>query len=303
MVGYFFLLSLSYINQHTKTMEKLKLTADTPIGYDNIVSPQLRSDIEHAYINGGNDEDKRLEGFYLTPKGSISGDSESFAIDLEDEEGNAYETYLYSSAHEYIKDVVTLGLDIFMVDYGCKVLYIYWGGEFFMRDLNEGDVGDFWHTLRSEVDNDIVKDINFYQEDEEQEPTLALYGVKETKEGFEVDSSDEYIIENYIQVGKPENYFGSDMKFESINPKKVIPYDILSMVQIPKEDILPSIMSLLEGRESFRDTDNILDERIYTGDIFEQILDTTSGHDEETENKLSELNSGCKDINYIQLIY
>lgn len=46
----------------------------------------------------------------------------------------------------------------------------------------------------------------------------------------------------------------------------------VSMVQIPENSLLHGVVKVLDGRESFRDTDNELDEKIYTGDIFEAIL-------------------------------
>lgn len=46
----------------------------------------------------------------------------------------------------------------------------------------------------------------------------------------------------------------------------------VSMIQIPENAILDGIIRELEGREAFRDTDGSLNERIFEGSVFEQIL-------------------------------
>ncbi len=46
----------------------------------------------------------------------------------------------------------------------------------------------------------------------------------------------------------------------------------VSMIQIPENALVYGVEKALEGRECFRDTDDELDEKIYTGDIFETIL-------------------------------
>jgi hypothetical protein len=40
---------------------------------------------------------------------------------------------------------------------------------------------------------------------------------------------------------------------------------------IPQNALLHGIEKLLDGRESFKDTDRTLDEKVYQGDIFETI--------------------------------
>lgn len=46
----------------------------------------------------------------------------------------------------------------------------------------------------------------------------------------------------------------------------------LSIIQIPENAILDRIVRELRGREMFVDTDEDLGERIYSGDVFETIL-------------------------------
>lgn len=45
----------------------------------------------------------------------------------------------------------------------------------------------------------------------------------------------------------------------------------LSVVSIPENAILHEIVKALEGRESFKDVDESLDEKMYAGHIFEDI--------------------------------
>lgn len=43
------------------------------------------------------------------------------------------------------------------------------------------------------------------------------------------------------------------------------------MIQIPENALLDAVVKHLKGREAFKDTESDLDERIYTGDVFEAI--------------------------------
>ena len=45
----------------------------------------------------------------------------------------------------------------------------------------------------------------------------------------------------------------------------------VSMIQIPENALLHGVVKELEGRECFKDADEDLNERIYTGDIFQAI--------------------------------
>ena len=96
--------------------------------------------------------------------------------------------------------------DKYIVDYDHKLLTISFEGETFHFNLNDGDIGDFWHSLTTK--NGVIKDVNFSQEDENEVPNLSLYGVKENDEGeLLIDTSDEIYVENYTQVGNPKTYF------------------------------------------------------------------------------------------------
>jgi len=101
----------------------------------------------------------------------------------------------------------------FKVDYDKKTLELEFEGEQFSWDLNEGDVGDFWHTFTKS--DGTMKDINFHQEDENQTPSLAVYGLKKDKESkkdnLSIDMDDETLIEVCETVGNPINYFGAEV--------------------------------------------------------------------------------------------
>ena len=51
----------------------------------------------------------------------------------------------------------------------------------------------------------------------------------------------------------------------------------LSLVSIPENALLDGVVKLLDGREMFRDTDDELDEKIYAGHVFEDILGEENG--------------------------
>ena len=48
-------------------------------------------------------------------------------------------------------------------------------------------------------------------------------------------------------------------------------FDVVKVTEIPSDCLLPGTLKLLQGRESFFDTDVDLGEKIFAGDIFETI--------------------------------
>lgn len=97
-----------------------------------------------------------------------------------------------------------------VVNYDKKELELITLTENFKWDLNDGDVGDFWHSFTDW--KGVIRDVNFHQEDENQKPSLSIYPVKEvmdekTKKVFlQVDTSDETIL-NVAMFGDVKNYF------------------------------------------------------------------------------------------------
>jgi hypothetical protein len=96
----------------------------------------------------------------------------------------------------------------YTVDYTKKTVTLHYNGEEFVFDLNEGDVGDFWYSFTTKAG--IIKDVNFYQEDVGEQPSFSVYGVKKSKRGLLIDTSDGEHIKDFKQVGDPSIYFGDD---------------------------------------------------------------------------------------------
>jgi hypothetical protein len=79
--------------------------------------------------------------------------------------------------------------------------------------------------------------------------------------------------------------------------------DTLKMLQIPRVNLNKKVLELLEGKEQFVDTDEDLQEKIYSGDIFNEILSENENKlEEEVEEELSFLSNKCEHINYVQVI-
>lgn len=96
----------------------------------------------------------------------------------------------------------------YTVDYDKKEIILQYAGEKFNFDLNDGDIGDFWHSLKTK--DGVEKDINFSQDDENEAPNLSVYGLKPNEDGRDgllIDTSDEEYIKDFTQVGNPLNYF------------------------------------------------------------------------------------------------
>jgi hypothetical protein len=93
------------------------------------------------------------------------------------------------------------------IDYDKKTLDITLDDIVYPFDLNDGDIGQFIHSLKH---NEQVYDVDYTQEDESRQPSVTLYPVTILGEESEVDyvnyiSIDSANIETY---GEPKNYFG-----------------------------------------------------------------------------------------------
>lgn len=96
--------------------------------------------------------------------------------------------------------------DKFSIDYDKKELVIAFEGETFTFDLTEGDTGEFWHSFT--MKDGTIKDINFYQEDYDETPSVSIYGVEEDEDGkLLINTNDEILIQEHTVQGNPFNYF------------------------------------------------------------------------------------------------
>lgn len=77
---------------------------------------------------------------------------------------------------------------IFFVDYDVKRLSLFYNNGLYEFDLNEGDIGDFWHTLTDKYGKQY--DINFCV-DHYDRPTLSVYKLRPSEGGgLEINTSD-----------------------------------------------------------------------------------------------------------------
>jgi len=94
----------------------------------------------------------------------------------------------------------------FKINYDKRKLKLIFNNEIFKFNLDDGDVGDFWHSFT--LANGVIKDINFYQEDEFQTPIVSVYVVNVDKDDLlTIDTSQETVIEKYKAKGELNNYF------------------------------------------------------------------------------------------------
>jgi hypothetical protein len=117
---------------------------------------------------------------------------------------------------------------------------------------------------------------------------------------------------NYMD-GMDGGKHNSDNIEASFTPKPKSLKDVLhkvSMTQIPENALVHGVVKALNGAECFKDTDEELGERIYTGDIFESVLSTNEEipensplkiTDKKTLNQLEEL-AELIDTEYVQII-
>lgn len=104
----------------------------------------------------------------------------------------------------------------FTVDYDKKTVELTFNEEKFTFDLNEGDVGDFWHSFQDK--NNVSWDVNFSQESKREQPCFSVYGLlpdKENPEQLLININDQTSIEFDGQFGEPDNYFGVEEKADN----------------------------------------------------------------------------------------
>jgi hypothetical protein len=59
--------------------------------------------------------------------------------------------------------------------------------------------------------------------------------------------------------------------------KTKIGFEVLKLVDIPRVYLLPTVLKELEGRANFNDVDDDIGESIYSGDVFDKILEEQDG--------------------------
>jgi hypothetical protein len=76
------------------------------------------------------------------------------------------------------------------------------------------------------------------------------------------------ILYTHMEAVKKAKMFGGSI--EPFGKKYTI--DKLEVIQIPKAQLSQALINELKDRETFIDTDNLLEEVMYTSDVFEAIL-------------------------------
>ena len=92
----------------------------------------------------------------------------------------------------------------FIVDYSTDHLYLFFLGNDYHFDLNEGDAGDYWTSFEYEGKG---YDINLYVATELDYPQLTVYDLKVNEEGYvETDMQNYAIIDLCEEFGSREKY-------------------------------------------------------------------------------------------------
>lgn len=121
--------------------------------------------------------------------------------------------------------------DGYLLNYDTKILKLRFRGEWFTFSLDDGNVGDFWNSFTDA--QGVQWDINFYQEDEEEKPSVAVYGLTkqptddDSEFCFVVDTSDEHVIEVGTTEGSPEAYFGISVQLDKPLPEDAKMYILM----------------------------------------------------------------------------
>lgn len=115
--------------------------------------------------------------------------------------------------------------DGFFIDYDKQQIILWWNEVEYVFDLKEGDVGDFWDTIKTP--EGVEYDVNFFQEDESSEQGLSIYELEWGEDGY-ISTGRRSILEllNPWVKGNPENYFNrildSDWEVENVESYDVV---------------------------------------------------------------------------------
>jgi hypothetical protein len=124
-------------------------------------------------------------------------------------------------------------------------------------------------------------------------------------EGYLSDIDGLTLVYTRGEALKKARMFGGG-KVELLDLSKVL--HKVSMIQIPENALLHEVVKELSGREMFNDADPDNTERIYSGDIFGQILEETLQREDtgfspvpqKVIDQLNYLNQMC-DAEYVQI--
>ena len=96
--------------------------------------------------------------------------------------------------------------DFAVINYDEKTLEVVFNEELFLWSLDDGDVGDFWHSFKVKGK---VYDVNFYLPDLDAKPSVYVYGTYIDKDSGArlVDTMKETGIAIKIVEGEINNYF------------------------------------------------------------------------------------------------
>lgn len=98
-------------------------------------------------------------------------------------------------------------MNTYKVNYDKRCIYLTYDGKDYSFHLDNGDVGDFWHSF---FHRGQMYDINFHQEDSGCRPSLEVYKCKGIDDGlWEVDTSEYEVISLDTIIGDADNYFNN----------------------------------------------------------------------------------------------
>ena len=96
-------------------------------------------------------------------------------------------------------------MNSFKINYTSRRLKLNFNNEMFEFDLKKGDIGDFWGTFTTK--KGVMKDINFYQENEREKPIINIYGLTKKNGHYFINMNDETYIRDFKLIGNPLSYF------------------------------------------------------------------------------------------------
>lgn len=95
----------------------------------------------------------------------------------------------------------------FIVDYNKETLVLNYNGETFNWSLKDGDKGDFWNSFTDS--KDVLRDVNFSQEDENDSANLSVYSLIDKGGDYSTDMSSGEAIQEKELIGDAVKYFNS----------------------------------------------------------------------------------------------
>lgn len=109
--------------------------------------------------------------------------------------------------------------DYYVVDYENMNLQLRFDGEWYFFDLQQGDIGEFWHGFEHKGKE---MDLNYFIQEDNERQACSVYGTMIQNGHVAIDMSSEVLVEKYFEIASIEQYVGEGFFDEPLRNEFVV---------------------------------------------------------------------------------